>query len=130
MSKGIRIDGWLDRKATAAYLGLTDYWLEKHCNDMDAPPYVRFGRKAWYRRDDLDTWRNERRANSLEGLHDLGVRRPDAAPPSAQELDAKYAAEHGTTLPVTSLTYKRLRREFVNTLSMQQRQLFQKLESS
>ena len=128
MINGISVDGWLDRKAAAHYLGLTEYWLEKHYNSSDAPPYVKHGRKTWYRQTDLDKWRSEQ--PTLEGLDALFThakrRRPDP-PPAAAELESKYVAEHGA--PDKSPAYARLRHAFVQTLSYRQRKLFTKLET-
>lgn len=133
MTQGRSIDGWLDRRATATFLGVTEWWLEKHHKSAEAPPYVKFGRKSWYRKEDLRTWLIDRKANSLEGLYELGAQPPKAAAPSgptAEELEAAFVAEHGSTLPLMSATYKRVRREFLLTLSFEQRRIFARLEAS
>lgn len=59
---------FLDRKQAAEYIGMSDFWLEKHCNDEQGPRSFRYGRKIWYRREDLDQWIKQRR--SLETADD------------------------------------------------------------
>ena len=53
---------FLDRKQAAEYIGMSDFWLEKHCNDEQGPRSFRYGRKVWYRREDLDLWIKARRS--------------------------------------------------------------------
>lgn len=64
MSIAIQADEALDRKQAAAYLGTTagtlNYWASVGRYDI---PYYRVGRKAVYRRSDLDAWLQKRRVS-------------------------------------------------------------------
>lgn len=87
---------FLDRKQAAQYIGLSDFWLEKHCNDHEGPKWFRHGRKCWYRRTDLDSWLAERR--EARGDAPSVWRTSEARqvpPPKDAELENAYIEEWG-----------------------------------
>lgn len=47
---------WLDTKHAAAYLGVSFNWLKEHTGRWCGLPGIRYGRKNWYRMDDLNKW--------------------------------------------------------------------------
>ena len=83
---------FLDRKAAAEYIGLSDFWLAKHKSNPEAPRYIVYGRKCWYRVSDLDAW-----LESRENLDDLMVHSAahTSPTPAAKELAARFEEEWG-----------------------------------
>lgn len=108
MGQGVTIDGWLDRKATAEFLQVTDWWLEKwHANLDVAPPYIKHGRKVWYRRMDLKAWLADpektarvREANGFVLGSIYAMNRALSPSPDPAELQNRYDAEHGESTEV------------------------------
>lgn len=88
---------FLDRRAAAIYIGLSDFWLAKHKSNPDAPRFVKYGRKCWYRRKDLDAWLKERKER-VDGEQDLWVQSSarQTGIPDAAGLAEQYERQHGT----------------------------------
>lgn len=51
---------FFDRKRAGEFLGLSEHWFHKHHSDPDAPPFIKAGRKAWYRKSDLEAFCKKR----------------------------------------------------------------------
>lgn len=135
MANGITIEGWLDRKAAAAYLGMSDYWLEKHHASIDAPVYVQHGRKCWYRREVLDEWLSKREniartgaggTSGRDALNALWGKPKHIAKPNVAEIERKYTTEHG---PVKRNLDARRRKwaKLYETFSGAQRELYEEI---
>ena len=92
---------FLDRRAAAEFIGLSDFWLAKHKSDPDAPPYIVYGRKCWYRLTDLKAWVEERKRRAADpdaGLNDIWEQSAErkTATPDEAELSAYFEMRHGT----------------------------------
>lgn len=135
MKKGIKVDDWLDRKAAAEYIGLTDWWLAKHAHTDKGPRYIQHGRKVWYRRDDLDAFLAENKnvtqygaggTNALDNLWTLSTNRTQQKPPS-KVLEAEYRAEHGEPEPPS----RKVRwKKFCETLTAAQRAMLKEVQAA
>ncbi len=53
-------DGTMDRVNAARYLGISPRTLATWATCRFGPPYIRVGRKCYYRRTALDAWKAER----------------------------------------------------------------------
>lgn len=135
MKKGTKIDGWLDRKAAAEYIGLTDWWLAKHAHTDKGPRYIQHGRKVWYRRDDLDIWLAEHQnvvqtgaggTNALDNLWELSTKRTQRKPADG-ELNNIYKSEHGEPLRDSAKAKKDRWKKFCDTLSAKQREMLREV---
>lgn len=108
---------FLDRRAAADFIGLSDFWLAKHKSDPDAPRYIIYGRKCWYRRVDLEAWVQERKRRALDpdapmaDIWEQSVERKSVTPHDS-ELSASYEREHGADVPslIVSRAVERVRR--------------------
>lgn len=132
MAKGTKVDGWLDRKAAAEYIGLTDWWLDKHAHTGKGPRSIIHGRKSWYRKTDLDAWREDQQkvaatgaggVATLDNIWQAGQRRPPSSPPLRSELENTYAEEHGEPL-ASNAERKRRWKKLTDTFTAKQRILF------
>lgn len=81
------LDHYMDRKQAGAYVGLSDHWLARNVSEPGAPPFVRVGRRTWYRREDLDAFM-QRRAAAAQAAKEA------AKVPSAADM-AKVARAFG-----------------------------------
>ena len=134
MARRTSVKEWLDRKAAAEHIGLTDWWLEKHAMTGTGPRYIRHGRKVWYRREDLDEWleNHENIAASGAGgaagrnvLDDLAEwkRKREARKPDAEKLALVYQREYGEALTKKELK-EELRKKLLRTFNSNQRELY------
>lgn len=115
---------FLDRKQAAEYIGMSDFWLEKHCNDLTAPKFFRHGRKCWYARADLDAWIVRRKAEvtESENIWKRGESRRLPSP-SEKELCAAYTETWGTEENTPKVDPQDAFLRLVESLSPAQRQL-------
>lgn len=99
------IGRFLDRKQAAVYIGLSDFWLERHCNDHEGPRWFRHGRKCWYRKTDLDAWLKDRREarGGVASVWRTSEARQLPEPPD-RELENSYVEEWGQDEATTKRT--------------------------
>ena len=98
--KDTDVPNFLDRRAAADFIGLSDFWLAKHKSSPDAPRYIKYGRKCYYRRADLEAWVKTRRdmiAHSSKRLDDLWEQSAErkSVEPTFERLDKRYEEEFG-----------------------------------
>ena len=112
---------YLNRKEAAEYIGLSDFWLERHCNDPEAPRWFKHGRKAWYKRTDLEDWLRAREAAREAGQQPWRIAEARKIPvPSAEELEASHAYEWGDGNEVSKTDAKAAYKKLLSTLSERQ----------
>lgn len=130
--EGKNVPQFLDRRAAAEFIGLSDFWLAKHKSDPDAPPYIKYGRKCWYRRVDLELWvkeRKERISHADRRLNDIWEQSAERKTmlPDEQDLQAQFEETHGSesVAVIIAHTINRVRklnpkslRMLVNTLNL------------
>ena len=138
MGKGIKVDGWLDRKAAAEYIGLTDFWLEKHARTGQAPRCIQHGRKVWYRQDDLDAWMADQRniaasgaggTDALEGLWAMGQKRR-VQTPEPSELSREYRDQWGEPVARGPAAKKAKWAELVKTFTAKQQRMLAEVKAA
>ena len=56
------LSGWVDRQALAKELSISDRTLARWAAERIGPPFVKVGRKAWYRREAVAKWLKEQEA--------------------------------------------------------------------
>lgn len=112
---------FLDRKQAAEYIGLSDFWLEKHCNDHEGPRWFRHGRKCWYRKADLDVWLAERREARGEVASVWRASEARQIPaPKEKELEIAYVEEWGADELTTRDSAEEFLKRFMTSLSSKQ----------
>jgi predicted DNA-binding transcriptional regulator AlpA len=115
---------FLDRKQAAEYIGMSDFWLEKHCNDASAPKFFRHGRKCWYKRSDLDTWvvQRKREISDADNIWKRGEARRLPSP-SEDTLAAAYKDAWGADEQLPNIDPQDAFAKLVESLTPAQRQL-------
>ena len=130
-------DEWLDRPAAASFIGLSAFWLQKHASDPDGPRFIIHGRKAWYKRTELEAWlraaRNVSRygaggKDTLEVMWAMSEGNKRTKPP-VEELEASYKEQHGEVIEVRVAKRRRLRKKLWEVMSTKARALFEEYEA-